>query len=595
MVSPSEMVQDVSSCGVADVIGLTVAMAAEREFSFDVPAMASSDQVSVASPLEATAHLRRTAIASALRTAIERHELSLHYQPQVDLQSGAMYGVEALLRWHSATLGTVPPAELIAVAEQTDQIAAISDWVLRAACTQAQAWRRAGLADLRVSVNVSGKELVHDDLAQRVQSMLLETGAEPGMLGIEVTETTLVGDTLRAARTLHALRAIGVQIALDDFGTGYSNLSMLRSLPIDVIKIDRSYVHDVTAAPAQVSITRAVITMAHSLQMKVLAEGVETEGQLALLIANRCDAIQGYFFSQPVGATDIETLWREQRRLPDKFFSQTPRQRTLLLVDDEENIVASLKRSLRRGGYRILTANSAAEGLQRLAESEVDVIVSDQRMPVMTGVEFLRRAKALYPETVRIVLSGYTELQSITDAINEGAIYKFLTKPWEDDLLRANIDEAFRQKEMADENRRLDREVRAANEELAGLNESLQAALAAQRERLNMVEARTSGALEILLNVPVPIMGIDDEGMVAFANRDAEDLLQDHGPLVGREADDVLPQALRPALQWEDGATVTFVLKGQPCRGICRVMSAITGVSGRLVVMIPHAAADEPS
>jgi response regulator RpfG family c-di-GMP phosphodiesterase len=264
-------------------------------------------------------------------------------------------------------------------------------------------------------------------------------------------------------------------------------------------------------------------------------------------------------------------------------------------VDDEENIVASLKRSLRRGGYRILTANSAAEGLQRLAESKVDVIVSDQRMPVMTGVEFLRRAKELYPETVRIVLSGYTELQSITDAINEGAIYKFLTKPWEDDLLRANIDEAFRQKGMADENRRLDREVRIANQELAAVNECLQSTLAAQHERLNMVEARTSGALEILLNVPVPIIGIDDEGMIAFANRDAEELLNEYGLLVGREADEVLPQALRPALQREDGATVTFLLKGNPCRGVFRAMSAATGVGGRLVVLIPHPSAEEPS
>jgi len=591
MVTPSETLEDVSSGGE-----LAGAQAAVREPATHVVADALSDQqVAVASPLEATAHLRRTAMASALRDAIDRHELSLHYQPQVDLQSGAMYGVEALLRWHSATLGTVPPAELIAVAEQTEQIEAIGDWVLRAACTQAAAWRRAGLAGLRVSVNISGKELVHDDLAQRIQCVLLETGAEPGMLGIEVTETMLVGDTLRAARALHALRAIGVQIALDDFGTGYSNLSMLRSLPIDVIKIDRSYVHDITAAPAQVSITRAVITMAHSLQMKVLAEGVETEGQLALLIANRCDAIQGYFFSPPVTAAEIEVLWREQRRLPDKFFNQPPHERTLLLVDDEENIVASLKRSLRRGGYRILTANSAAEGLQRLAESKVDVIVSDQRMPVMTGVEFLRRAKELYPETVRIVLSGYTELQSITDAINEGAIYKFLTKPWEDDLLRANIDEAFRQKGMADENRRLDREVRIANQELAAVNECLQSTLAAQHERLNMVEARTSGALEILLNVPVPIIGIDDEGMIAFANRDAEELLKEYGLLVGREADEVLPEALRPALQREDGATVTFLLKGNPCRGVCRAMSAATGVGGRLVVLIPHASAEEPS
>jgi EAL domain-containing protein (putative c-di-GMP-specific phosphodiesterase class I)/CheY-like chemotaxis protein len=536
---------------------------------------------------ESDALRRRAAIAAALRGALERDELDLHYQPQVDLRTGRMYGVEALLRWQSATLGSVPPTEFVGMAEETGQIAAIGDWVLRAACTQAAAWRRAGM-DLRVSINISARQLAHDDLAQRIQSVLLQTGADPVMLGVEVTETMLIGDAARAARTLHALRAIGVQVALDDFGTGYSNLSMLRSLPIDLIKVDQSYVHDVTAPPNQVSITRAVITMAHSLQMKVIAEGVETEGQLALLIANGCDAIQGFLFSRPVPAAEIETLWRERRGLPEKFFSRPPRERTLLLVDDEENIVASLKRSLRRGGYRILTANSAAEGLQRLTEHEVDVIVSDQRMPAMTGVEFLRRAKVLYPETVRIVLSGYTELQSITDAINEGAIYKFLTKPWEDDLLRANIEEAFRQKEMADENRRLDREVRTANRELAEVNQRLQAALAAQQQQLNLFEGRSSGALELLLSVPVPLIGIDDEGMIAFANQEAETLLPDGGALVGREARDALPAGLHALLSPPGPASVDTLLNGVLCRVSVRTMQSSAGIRGQLLTLVPR-------
>jgi CheY-like chemotaxis protein len=162
--------------------------------------------------------------------------------------------------------------------------------------------------------------------------------------------------------------------------------------------------------------------------MKVLAEGVETEGQLNLLIANGCDMIQGFFFSEPVAPAQIEQMLRDDRRLPERFLTRSQRKRTLLLVDDEQNIVSSLRRLFRRDGYDIVTANSGAEGLQRLAEVNIDVIVSDQRMPGMTGVEFLRRAKELYPDTVRMVLSGYTELQSITDAVNEGAIYKFPTK-----------------------------------------------------------------------------------------------------------------------------------------------------------------------
>jgi CheY-like chemotaxis protein len=157
--------------------------------------------------------------------------------------------------------------------------------------------------------------------------------------------------------------------------------------------------------------------MAHSLQMRVLAEGVETEGQLALLIANGCDQMQGHYFSGLLTADAMGSLLRESKALPEHLLLRRAQQRTLLLVDDEDSIVSALRRLLRRDGYHIVTANSGAQGLQRLAENSVDVIVSDQRMPGMTGVEFLRRAKELYPDTVRMVLSGYTELQSITDAI----------------------------------------------------------------------------------------------------------------------------------------------------------------------------------
>jgi response regulator RpfG family c-di-GMP phosphodiesterase len=198
---------------------------------------------------------------------------------------------------------------------------------------------------------------------------------------------------------------------------------------------------------------------------------VETEAQMNHLRRRHCDEMQGYLFSRPLPRDEFERLLASDPRLP--LVTAEARHRTLLLVDDEAGIVAAIQRMLRREGYRIVTAHSAAEGLQRLTEVEVDVILSDQRMPGMTGVEFLRRAKEMYPETVRMVLSGFTELQSITDAINEGAIYKFLTKPWIDEQLRAHIAEAFRHKEMADENRRLTQELQRKNEEL----------LAAQLER----------------------------------------------------------------------------------------------------------------
>jgi len=224
-------------------------------------------------------------------------------------------------------------------------------------------------------------------------------------------------------------------------------------------------------------------------------------------------------------------------------------QRTVLLVDDEENMISSLKRLLRREGYRILSAGGGSEGLEILANNRVDVIVSDQRMPQMTGVEFLRRVKTLYPDTVRIVLSGYTELQSITDAINEGAIYKFLTKPWDDEQLRANIQEAFRHKELGDENRRLSIELTMVNEQLRQLLLENQREMQRDQVVLGLVQ-------EILQGVPLPVVGLDDEGMIVCANQEADRLLGRQASLIGSFAQESLPPDLLQLLSGGAGETI---------------------------------------
>lgn len=401
----------------------------------------------------------RLALETALRQALRDEQLELHYQPQVDLVHGRIVGVEALLRWQHPTLGRIGPDRFIPIAEETGLIVAIGDWVLRRAVEQAAAWQRAGLLPLRMAVNLSARQLLQPDLARRIEGQLAASGLNPRLFGVEVTESMLITNFDQAVQHLRALRALGVEISLDDFGTGYSSLSYLRRLPVDVVKIDRSLVPDATAPAEDVSITRAIITMAHQLQMKVLAEGVESEGQAALLAANQCDQMQGYWFSAALPAAAVETMLREGRQIDPALLGRRSRERTLLLVDDEENIVAALRRLLRAEGWRVLSATSAEQALQLMARHEVDVILSDLRMPSMTGVELLRRARQLYPETIRMVLSGYTGLQSITDAINEGAIYKFLAKPWDDEQLRTHLREAFALKEMADQNRRLDREV----------------------------------------------------------------------------------------------------------------------------------------
>jgi response regulator RpfG family c-di-GMP phosphodiesterase len=228
---------------------------------------------------------------------------------------------------------------------------------------------------------------------------------------------------------------------------------------------------------------------------------------------------------------------------------QTPR--SILLVDDEANITSALKRTLRRDGYNVLTANSGEEGLNLLSIHEVGVIISDQRMPHMTGVDFLRKVKVLYPKTFRIVLSGYTELESVTSAINEGAIYKFLTKPWEDEQLRENIREAFRRYEMEQENLRLTIELQCANDKLSLLNLNLEQQVADKTREIVHNVNLLQISQEILEHLPVAILGIDDQDMIAALNRRADALFCRYPGecLLGSLASECLPELLLQMLQ----------------------------------------------
>jgi len=265
-------------------------------------------------------------------------------------------------------------------------------------------------------------------------------------------------------------------------------------------------------------------------------------------------------------------------------------ERTILLVDDEENITASLVRLLRRDGYTILRANSGQEGLELLTQREVGVIVSDQRMPGMTGVEFLSKVKELYPDTVRIVLSGYTELNSVTDAINRGAVYKFLTKPWEDDLLRANVDEAFRRYEMKMENVRLNREIREANEKLQRVNQELEERVENKTREVVRNLHVLQVSQEVLEHLPVAVIGIGEDSMVAIANKMARQLFgAEVQALLGEAADtiiaaDLLAWASSGVHQRHEDAEL-FSVAGHDIRCWCRTMGEFSTSRGTLLVM----------
>jgi len=526
---------------------------------------------------------------AALRQAIEQGALSLAYQPKVSLETGTIVGTEALPHWTSEEWGDCSGTALSALAERSGQITAFGDWMLRQVGRQTVAWRQAGLAAGPVCVNVTPLQFRVSDVARQVQAALIATGAEPGDLGIELTEAALLPDVARATRVLNELTAIGVGITLDDFGTGYSSLTSLALLPIQLIKIDRSLVPDVTASPDEVSVTRAIIRMAHDLQRPVIADGVETEGQVGLLSAKGCDQVQGSCFSPPVSAEALAELLRQRHRLPAHLLRAREHRRTLLLVDDEDNILSALKRLLRRDGYQIVTARNGPEGLQRLAEHPVDVILSDQRMPGMSGVEFLRQAKALYPDTVRMTLSGFTDLQSIIDAVNEGAIYKFLTKPWDDELLRSHLAQAFAQKEMADENKRLTTQLAGANAELETLNTRLAVLLEAQQAQSRLLASSASGTRDLLDHLPAAVLGIDPDGMLAYANRAAARWVPGAAQAIGgpAEAGQPLMQALA---RLQDGQIRRVKLADRHGWASCqRLQDEAPGVlqRGRVVLLVP--------
>jgi diguanylate cyclase (GGDEF)-like protein/PAS domain S-box-containing protein len=260
--------------------------------------------------------MERVRIESALRNALERDEFVLHYQPQVDLASGEIVGMEALIRWQHPEMGMVAPSRFIGVAEETGLIVQIGAWVMRAACQQNRAWHEAGLGKLRVAVNLSARQFGAVNLVADIRSVLAETGLAPGYLEIELTESLFMSDVTLAVELLHAMKALGVKLSIDDFGTGYSSLSYLSRFPIDVLKIDRSFVAAITRDSNDAAIVASIIALAHNLKLSVIAEGVETEEQLDYLRGHGCDQMQGYFFSPPLPATEFEQLLRQQSRLP---------------------------------------------------------------------------------------------------------------------------------------------------------------------------------------------------------------------------------------------------------------------------------------
>jgi diguanylate cyclase (GGDEF)-like protein len=252
--------------------------------------------------------IERLTLETSLRHALERNEFVLHYQPQVALADGRIVGVEALLRWQHPQLGLLAPAQFIGLAEETGTIVPIGQWVARAACRQAKLWDEAGLPPLRVAINVSARQFNEPSFVDGIAQLLAQTRFDAGRLELEITESVIMKNAQVTVARLQALHAMGVRFAVDDFGTGYSSLSYLRRFAVHTLKIDRSFIHDITADQGDAEIVKTIIAMARGLKLAVIAEGVETKEQLAFLRGHGCEAVQGYLLSRPLPADQIPRL-----------------------------------------------------------------------------------------------------------------------------------------------------------------------------------------------------------------------------------------------------------------------------------------------
>ena len=431
-------------------------------------------EVFVPSMLELTTE--RLSLDQDLRHAVERGELRLFLQPVISVGSGAIVGCEALVRWQHPSRGFVLPDSFIPLAEETGMVSAIDTWVLHAACSQVAAWRASGLADLLLAVNISGCDLGRGDLVDRVSAALLETGFPRDRLEVEITESSAVSQPVEALNELRRLRSAGIAVAIDDFGTGYSSLSKLATLPVDRLKIDRSFISDIKHEEDDAPLVAAMIALAHRLGLQVTAEGVETPEQLAFLRRNGCDLLQGYLFSPPVPPNRFEELLRGQqasgaraRELSQPAGSggarpshgsnkgdvgQTigvhargdPMQGTpsrvirVLLVDDHmmfrQTVAAALNEE---ADIRVVDCvGSLADARSHLEVTEVDVILLDQRLSDGQGTNAAAELRAIRPGVRVVLVTAAVDPALFSEALAAGCA-GFVTKGNSIDELAAAV------------------------------------------------------------------------------------------------------------------------------------------------------------
>jgi diguanylate cyclase (GGDEF)-like protein/PAS domain S-box-containing protein len=370
----------------------------------------------------------RLALAANLREALDLGRFELHYQLQTDCETGRIYGAEALLRLRRDDGSLAAPYEFMSVAETTGLIVPIGHWVLTEACRQAMQWRHQGLEEMTMSVNVSIAQFRRAGFVEEVADVLAQSQMPPGCLELEITETLAMDGVENFIETVSRLKQLGLRIALDDFGTGFSSLTYLRRFGIDTLKIDRSFVRDITTDAKDAAICRTIIAMAHNLGMTAIAEGVETQAQASYLSRSGCDRLQGYFLHRPSEPLSVESRIRSDEPF---FFAAPDRQediRTVMVLDDDELVGLALARIVERAGFNPVVVHNTPDAFETLALRRIDVVIADERMPDMRGSDFLLAVKDLYPDSVRILQSGHLDANVIAGALNRAGIFRYISK-----------------------------------------------------------------------------------------------------------------------------------------------------------------------
>lgn len=390
-----------------------------------------------------SAALQRLAIDNELRHALDRNEFLLNYQPQIDAYSGQVCGLEALLRWNNLKLGAVSPAEFIPVAEDNGLIVSIGEWVLRTGCSQMKQWIDMGLTVERISVNISVAQFTKPEFTQLVADILEQTGLTPKYLELEITESLLAKNVDLAISTLSALKKIGVQLAIDDFGTGYSSLSYLKKFPLDRLKIDRSFVNEINSNADDAAIATAITSMAKSMGLSVIAEGVETEAQLNTLLNCGCREIQGYYFSHPLPKEETAVFLRNEHNYGIRQAEIGTVKSSVLFLDNDATVLSDIQAMVETSSFEVYTATDTKTAFDILATSTIDIIVVDRELSDRKGTEMVNQVVSRYPEIVPIMLSDQHDIQSLISVVNSCSLFQYLEKPADTESLMTALNDAI--------------------------------------------------------------------------------------------------------------------------------------------------------